>query len=166
MAKYNFDTAAKYAVDSEKKAGNLWNNLAGYIGELAQFHDVENVKSVLKNREKEYGDIHKVKLSTIGAYRSAKSVALKAVSLGVTLLTENGDARGKTEVEKDIKDSKEDKPVIDKIQSSCNTLSALLDQLADVDDARMALIMIDQLRDKASVAIGTLMAEEELSEAA
>lgn len=164
--KYNFETAAKYAIDSEKKAGNLWNNLAGYIGELAQFHDVENIKSVLKNREKEYGEINKVKLSTIGAYRSAKSVALKAVSLAVNLLNENGEARGKSEVEKDIKDNKEDKPVIDKIQSTCNTLNALLDQLADVDDARMALIMIDQLRDKAGVAIGTLMAEEEMDQAA
>lgn len=166
MAKYNFDTAAKYAVDSEKKAGNLWNNLAGYIGELAQFHDVENVKSVLKNREKEYADLHKVKLSSIGAYRSAKSVAIKAVSLGVALLNDNGDARGKTEVEKDIKDNKEDKPVIDKIQSTCNTLNSLLDQLADIDEARMALIMIDQLRDKAGVAIGTLMAEEDMEQAA
>ena len=164
--KYNFETAAKYAVDASKKEGNLWNNLAGYIGELAQFHDVENIKSVLKNREKEYSDLHKVKLSSIGAYRSAKSVALKAVSLGVALLNENGEARGKTEVEKDIKDNKEDKPVIDKIQSTCNTLNALLEQLADVDEARMALIMIDQLREKAAVAIGTLMAEEEMEQAA
>ena len=164
--KYNFETAAKYAVDASKKEGNLWSNLAGYIGEVAQFHDVDNVKSVLKNREKEYGDIHKVKLSTIGAYRSAKSVALKAVSLGVTLLSDNGEARGKTEVEKDIKDSKEDKPVIDKIQSTCNTMSALLEQLADVDDARLALIMIDQLREKASVAIGVIMAEDDMEQAA
>lgn len=159
--KYQFENAAASAIQAQKKESNLWSNLAGYIGELAQFHDVENVKSVLKNREKEYSDLHKVKLSTIGAYRSAKSVAFKAVSLGVALLNDNGDARGKTEVEKDIKDSKEDKPVIDKIQSTCNTLNALLEQLDNVDDARMALIMIDQLRDKAGVAIGVLLAEDE-----
>ena len=148
--KYNFDTAAKYAVDSEKKAGNLWSNLAGYIGELAQFHDVENVKAVLKNAEKSYGEINKVKLSSIGAYRSAKSVALKAVSLGVALLTENGDSRGKTEVEKDIKDNKEEKSVADKLQTSANTMNAIMDQIADIDDARVAIILIDMLREKAA----------------
>ena len=148
--KYNFDTAAKYAVDSEKKAGNLWSNLSGYIGELAQFHDVENVKAVLKNAEKSYGEINKVKLSSIGAYRSAKSVALKAVSLGVALLTENGDSRGKTEVEKDIKDNKEEKSVADKLQTSANTMNAIMDQIADIDDARVAIILIDMLREKAA----------------
>lgn len=164
--KYNFETAAKYAVDSEKKAGNLWNNIAGYVGELAQFHDADNISSVLKNKETEYSTIHKTKLSTIGAWRSAKSVCMSAVKVGVALLNENGEARGKSDVEKDVRALKEEKPVIDKIQSTCNTLSALLEQLADVDDARMALIMIDQLRDKAGVAIGTLMAEEEMDQAA
>lgn len=161
MAKYNFDTAAKYAVDSEKKAGNLWNNLAGYIGELAQFHDVDNVKAVLKNSEKSYGEINKVKLSSIGAYRSAKSVALKAVSLGVALLTENGDSRGKSEVEKDIKDNKEEKSVADKLQTTANTMNSIMDQIADIDDARVAIILIDMLREKAANIVEELSAKAE-----
>lgn len=159
--KYNFDTAAKYAVDSEKKAGNLWSNLSGYIGELAQFHDVENVKAVLKNSEKSYGEINKVKLSSIGAYRSAKSVALKAVSLGVALLTENGDSRGKSEVEKDIKDNKEEKSVADKLQTTANTMNSIMDQIADIDDARVAIILIDMLREKAANIVEELSAEAE-----
>lgn len=159
--KYNFDTAAKYAVDSEKKAGNLWSNLSGYIGELAQFHDVENVKAVLKNSEKSYGEINKVKLSSIGAYRSAKSVALKAVSLGVALLTENGDSRGKSEVEKDIKDNKEEKSVADKLQTTANTMNSIMDQIVDIDDARVAIILIDMLREKAANIVEELSAEAE-----
>lgn len=159
--KYNFDTAAKYAVDSEKKAGNLWSNLSGYIGELAQFHDVENVKAVLKNSEKSYGEINKVKLSSIGAYRSAKSVALKAVSLGVALLTENGDSRGKSEVDKDIKDNKEEKSVADKLQTTANTMNSIMDQIADIDDARVAIILIDMLREKAANIVEELSAEAE-----
>lgn len=161
MSKYNFETAAKYAVDASKKEGNLWSNLAGYIGELAQFHDVENVKIVLKNREKEYSDLHKVKLSSIGAYRSAKSVALKAVSLAVNLLTDNGEARGKSEVEKDIKDNKEEKPVADKLQTAANTMNSIMDQIMDLDDARIAIILVDMLREKAANIVSELSAEAE-----
>ena len=159
--KYNFETAAKYAVDASKKEGNLWSNLSGYIGELAQFHDVENVKIVLKNREKEYSDLHKVKLSSIGAYRSAKSVALKAVSLAVNLLTDNGEARGKSEVEKDIKDNKEEKPVADKLQTAANTMNSIMDQIMDLDDARIAIILVDMLREKAANIVSELSAEAE-----
>ena len=148
--KYNFDTAAKYAVDSEKKTGNLWCNLSGYIGELAQFHDVDNIKAVLKNSEKSYGEINKVKLSSIGAYRSAKSVAIKACSLGVKLLDDNGNSRGKTEVEKEIKENKEEKPVADKLQTAANTMNSIMDQIDDIDDARIAIILIDMLREKAA----------------
>ena len=159
--KYTFETAAKYAVDASKKEGNLWSNLAGYIGELAQFHDVENVKIVLKNREKEYSDLHKVKLSSIGAYRSAKSVALKAVSLAVNLLSDNGEARGKSEVEKDIKDNKEEKPVADKLQTAANTMNSIMDQIMDLDDARIAIILVDMLREKAANIVSELSAEAE-----
>ena len=166
--KYNFETAAKYAVDASKKEGNLWSNLSGYIGELAQFHDVENVKLVLKNREKEYVDLHSVKLQQIGAYRSGKSVCMAALKCGVKLLDDNGNSRGKSEVEKEIKENKADKPLMDKIQATANTMNSLLDQLADIDDARMSLILVDMLREKCSNIITEICAEElqEFSEAA
>ena len=66
------------------------------------------------------------------AYRSAKSVINSAISLDIELLEEDGTPRGKSAVEKDIKEAKQtEKSNADKILQLLSTVSALIDKAND-----------------------------------
>lgn len=74
------------------------------------------------------------------AYRSAKSVVCSAKEYGVSLLNHDGSPKGKTEVEKEIKEAKADKSTDDKIAALASTIARLLERgdhtVASVDVLR------------------------------
>lgn len=55
-------------------------------------------------------------------YRSAKSVISNAVSLGIDLLDDDGMPKGKTQLQKEIKDAKEPKSTDAKFTDGCSNL--------------------------------------------
>lgn len=93
-------TAIRSFATAEKAKGNGWAELAEAIAYLpaaeAEGHCTEAEAAFKKNN----------KGATIpGAFRTAKSVALKAIRLDVPLVDGDGKARGKTAVEKDCKEA-------------------------------------------------------------
>lgn len=108
------EAIVSYAV-SAKADGSAWVKLATEISELFYIHQHQEVvlKNIIKEQEEQYKkEFNESQLPP--AYRSAKSVALKALTNGVSLRNGLGDVYGKTAVEKAIKDKlsvdKEDVP--------------------------------------------------------
>ena len=70
-----------------------------------------------------------------GAYRSSKSLIMKAIRFDVELLDNDGNARGKTEVTKECEEkAKADKTNVDKLLSALNTVSSLIDKAHDAGE--------------------------------
>ena len=93
------DGLVKYAV-GEKATNEAWGTL---VLEVHKVHAVggSDLREVLKNAEQEFKE--KTGTGLPSAYRSAKSVILKALENGVPIITENDQPMGKTAVEKAIK---------------------------------------------------------------
>lgn len=108
--------------------GNLVLSSVKLLGEVFNFNgSQDNLKQLFvdgyeKAYKKETGD-----KSMPGAYRSAKSVITKAITFDVELLNEDGTPRGKTEVEKDIKELQAVKTNVEKIDGLLETVSKLID---------------------------------------
>jgi len=103
--------------------GNLWAQAvasvvtAGSLEKVAQYH---------KDFETEYKARTKAKKMP-GWYRSSKSVIGKALENAVQLLDEGGLPRGKTAVEKDIKELKEGNTPLMRIAAAFKTIATNLD---------------------------------------
>lgn len=107
------EAIVSYAV-SAKADSSAWVKLSIEISNLCvnTGSDMDVLKSIIKNQEEEYKKAYDEK-QLPPAYRSAKSVALKAIANGVSLRNDVGEPYGKTAVEKAIKDAvgkKEDVP--------------------------------------------------------
>ena len=93
------DGLVKYAV-GEKATNEAWGTLV-LVVHKARVPGVD-LREVLKNAEQEFKE--KTGTGLPSAYRSAKSVLLKAIDHGVPIVTENEQPMGKTAVEKAIKE--------------------------------------------------------------
>ena len=69
-------------------------------------------------------------LNTIGAYRSTKSVIAAAARYGVAIV-ENGHVRGKTEVEKAIKELRQPEPAIKTVERSITAITGKFEAVVD-----------------------------------
>lgn len=70
-----------------------------------------------------------------GAYRSSKSLVMRAIRLDVELLDSEGNARGKSEVNTECNErEKEGKTNVDKLLSTLNTASTLIDKAHDAGE--------------------------------
>jgi hypothetical protein len=86
-----------------KAEEGFYPKLASYVHQLVTAgKDAEGIKATLKEDEKAYEKAKGFKASSVGAYRSAKSVILKAVENGVSLVDDKGKALGKSALEKAI----------------------------------------------------------------
>jgi len=119
------DVIIAYAV-GEQSQENGWSKLCFVVANTA------DVESVLKNMEGDYRTQFDKPLPS--AYRSAKSAALKAVRLGVALVDDNGQAKGKTAVEKECRALAEKKVVNDGdiITKAVADINAALDRMDSV----------------------------------
>lgn len=99
------EAIVSYAV-SAKADSSAWVKLSVEISNLRVNvgSDMDVLKSVIKEQEEAYKKEYDEK-QLPPAYRSAKSVALKAIANGVRLSNDLGEPYGKTAVEKAIKDA-------------------------------------------------------------
>ncbi len=98
---YNMVDAIMQFGATEKLTGDAWQTLVTNVQESIT-HDYD-VKAVLKNAEKEFKERTSKQLP--GAWRSAKSVVLRALKNGINLVDEQGPL-GKTAIEKKLKGAK------------------------------------------------------------
>lgn len=147
----HFITALKAVVAAESKASNFWSNLVLFVKDTNP-KDEEALKVAFTSEEKAQ-NVTKKKLSSFGAYRSAKSVIFAALKHDVALM-DGEKVRGKTEVEKDIKALKADgKSAIDKYKHVITSANALADQLETEADLGEAFILTKSLLDKLADAL-------------
>jgi hypothetical protein len=137
-------------VAGEKKASNAF-------GKLIEFADVvtcaiedskrlDVLKSMTKTGEDEFKKASK-EMHMPAAYRSAKSVITTAVALSIALKNADGKYKGKTELEKEIKEGKVGKSEFEKFKSSMNTATLIFGKLDALDDVRNAKELVRQLAD-------------------
>lgn len=161
---YTFTSAADAAIASEKKAGNLWLNLAGWVAtEIAPMvqgkEDArELVKGAIDNAQEGYAEAHPKakKLSEIVAYRSAKSVVLKAIECKITLVNDNGKVKAKSEVEAEIKEGKEEKTPIEKFRIVSTSLASIADNLLTESELLEAIMVLNDMKNKLSEFAATI----------
>lgn len=132
-------------VKAAKAQLGVWNALILALAPSGYKHDA--AVELAKQGEDDYKASHK-SVEIPSTYRSAKSVALKALKLGVAVVTDKGIPLGKTEVEKAIKEAQGDKAPIEKVRTTLNTLAALIDKCDDEE------------RKQAQSLLATLMAEK------
>jgi hypothetical protein len=118
----------------DKQASNAWNTLAE---SLSMVRDEATFKSVTSTAEGEYKTNNPRVEVLPGSYRSAKSVCLAAIKAGVALVDEKGRAKGKTAVEKEIKEGKAEKSASEKAKALIASLTAVCDK---ADTAELAII--------------------------
>ena len=98
----NTNTAIYQAIrsyaESEKAKGNGWGSLAVAVASMSAA-EAEGVCAETEGQFKR----NNPKAGVPAAFRSAKSVALKALRLGVALIGPDGEAIGKTAIEKACK---------------------------------------------------------------
>jgi hypothetical protein len=153
---------------AEKSVGNAFGTLSTFVQECvaAKRSEMPEVKSealgnVLKNlltaEENAYkGEKRLTEMPT--AYRSAKSVLVQAVSLGIALVDEEGKQVGKSALEKAIKDGKPStKSEFDKFKSTMVTADAIFAKLDTLHDIQQAKELVRQLADKVLKAEATRM---------
>lgn len=148
-----FDKAADAAVSMQKKGTGMFGNLVMFVSEKAETHCVvhkDDLAAMFKEREAIYQKEHKnaPSLGSVGAYRSAKSVLLSAVEYSIPIKEINGKPRGKTDIEKDIKDAKAPKPDIEKFYTAMSTASNVADKLHTHTDIGLAFTATKALADK------------------
>ena len=156
MNTFKFEIVANAAVAIQNKGTSLWANMAGFIGTYVAGQEVtpevDDVKAMLLDEELLFGKSNPKApaLKNIGAYRSAKSVALKALEVGVCLLYEKGKPKGKTQVENEIKELANEsvKTPLDKFRSTMNTATAIGDKLLTEMELLSALQLVKELNDK------------------
>lgn len=153
-------------IAGEKKASNAFGKLIEFADtatcsiEDAKRADV--LKSAIKSGETAYKTGMKVE-SMPGAYRSAKSVITVAVSMGISLKNAEGKYKGKTELEKEIKEGKPGKPEFEKFKTSMNTATLIFGKLDTLDDVRNAKELVRQLADLVIKTEASMMAEVKLA---
>jgi hypothetical protein len=153
-------------VAGEKKASNAFGKLIQFADELtASIEDAKKadvLKSATKEGEQAYKTGMKVE-SMPAAYRSAKSVITVAVSMNISLKNAEGKYKGKTELEKEIKEGKPGKPEFEKFKGAMNTATLIFGKLDTLDDVRNAKELVRQLADLVIKTEASMMAEVKLA---
>lgn len=146
------------AVATQKRGDGLWNHFAKYVDEvkpdsLSGEELKAKMSETLKHDEKVYRKMHPKtpKLGTIGAYRSAKSVILAAIEQGISLVDGEGKVRGKTEIEKQLKELKVEKTPMEKFRLMHSSLSAIASVLTDSAELKEAAQLVEDLYAKVRI---------------
>lgn len=130
--------------------GNAFADLVHYVvahalADVRAEDQAEVLGNMLKKQEGEYKAEKKLD-SMPTAYRSAKSVIVKAVTLGVSLVDAKGKARGKSELESECKEKAGDsKPEIQKFTSTMATAMSIFAKLDTLHDVDVAYKLVEEL---------------------
>jgi hypothetical protein len=153
MEKVTFEQVGNAAQEMITRGETLWVKMVSFAltalpaAIKAAPDDRKALSEAFQQHEAEYKEKHEnANLNAIGAYRSAKSIIGAAAHYKVPLV-EKGKVRGKSEVEKAIKDVREKPSAIATVVRSCTTIDGKLDELAGGDWA-VAYSTIKTLFDK------------------
>lgn len=147
MLNTSLNEAIKAARSVDAGTGKVWSGTVEFVMSLGDV-DHDSAKEAFKMQEAEYEEANKVQPKTFSAYRSAKSVALSALKNNIDLHID-GKIRGKTEIEKAIKDAKsETKSPFDKWQQMFERLNEQTNTLIFESDVRVAYQSTDKLLKK------------------
>lgn len=125
---------------SDATSKGAWGALAKSVqGAIDAGHERDRVEAEMQMAEDEYKRVNSVS-SLPSAWRSAKSVALKAVEQGLPLVDEDGDIMGKTEAERAMS-GKGKKTAYEKAMDAANRLIKLNKELTDVERAAIRTII-------------------------
>lgn len=142
-----FKTAVTALVANVKSGNNFWNSIALFANE----HYGKGLEEAFRineiDAESSIKGLAGIRLQTLGAYRSAKSVIRSANKLNIKVVVD-GKVRGKTEVEQDIKSQKQDKPALDKFRTSMTTATTLADGVETSEELGQAFMLAKALTDK------------------
>lgn len=124
-----------------RKDGTLWSAMVlhNVVDRNGYLIGVDTLKEMMKEEEKQVKQEFKVSLIDCGSYRSNKSIISRAIELGVALRNEDDTVRGKTEVEKELKELKTKETAFETIKRSCELIAKKLKEmegdgnLSDVD---------------------------------
>lgn len=116
------DSIVEFTV-SEQVSMSAWSKLVLDINAITQLSG--DVRLALKNAEQEFKATYSKPLPA--AYRSAKSVALKAHTAGVTMVTESGEVLGKTAVQTLCKTPPPVKDTVEQMSSYLRKAHAMLE---------------------------------------
>jgi hypothetical protein len=142
----NFKKVASAAKAITGKSGTLWFAMVSFQQDFHKLN-AEQLKEAIKGQEKEANAELRMKIGENSTYRVVKGVVIKAVELGIALVRKDGKAKGKTEVEKEIKEAVGDKSPADKFKSTMNT-ATLIEAKLDVNDVAVAAGLVKDLLDK------------------
>jgi hypothetical protein len=136
-----FAEVVKVAVEQMKGGTKLWNTFAACVAtqakaEFAAAPSEEPKGKTLRDWFKSHEEATAnekdgVKLNTIGAYRSTKSVIAAAARYGVAIVDQKGNVRGKTEVEKEIKDLRQPEAAIKTVERSITAITGKYEAVTD-----------------------------------
>jgi hypothetical protein len=153
-------------VQGEKKQGSGYGKLIEFASTLTNSVEdtkqLDVLKSTLETAEGEYKKGMKAERMP-AAYRSAKSVIVTAVSMSISLIDEEGKYKGKTQLEKEIKEGKPGKPEFEKFKSAMNTATLIFGKLDTLDDVRNAKELVRQLADLVIKTEASMMEEVKLA---
>ena len=128
---------------SDKLTCDAWRTLVLKSDECIRTG--EDLRTVLKNAEKEFKDTVKKQLPS--AWRSAKSVVLKAYEKGVPVIV-NNEVIGKSAVEKACKTGKLPKSADELFSEALSTVEALIVKEEDEARQKAFVFMLKELANK------------------
>lgn len=143
-----FAAVVKEALAVQTKTGGLWVAMVYFAisNEVYKAGDYDEMKAEFASHEKLTKESKDVALQKIGAYRSAKSVVMASMEYGVNLVDKNGAVRGKTEVEKDIREQRsEETTPLQRFQTSVNRATGQMDKVKDAQEIAAAYVLAKQL---------------------
>lgn len=176
--KVTFAQVYDVAVDSQKRVVLLWNTVALFAASTLtdqikkasgpEGDKGEALRAAFKGYETEAETAHgekAVKLNEIGAYRSAKSVISAAARYGVPLM-EKGKVRGKTEVEKAVKDLREKPTPLENFNRALTMAENVVKEIGDKADIAVAYGRTKALLEKVTAIAKEKMGVKEVDKAA
>lgn len=163
-AKVTFGDVAKVAQDVQKRGTELWATMCLFVAVAAsgaftgaKSDEGKALKLVFKENETSHEKATETNLNTIGAYRSAKSVINAAARYGVGILDAKGNARGKSEVEGDLKKVRQPQSAFTTIQRSFSAIEGKLAEVTDRGEAAIMFGLAKQCFEKVKERCGTVM---------
>jgi hypothetical protein len=117
-------SAITIAARMDKAGANLWVTLCNALKGASY----DQAVALVESGEADWKAANPKATAMPSAWRSNKSVAMAALKNAVALFDDADKCKGKSAVEAELKELKGDKPVLDKVRSTLDTLTKLYAQ--------------------------------------
>jgi hypothetical protein len=147
----NFQKAAAAVKTLNSKGNSMWGALVAFALD-ASTNGASALKDNFKIEERLAAATMRVEMGKNSTYKVAKSVIVRATEMGIPLVDKDGKARGKTDVEADIKLGKEEKSASEKFKVAMNTATSIAAKL-EAKDIPVAAGLVKELLEKITGAL-------------